>query len=96
MGRVVQFEVEIGSDRGVGLVTIYKDGPGFDVVARDHTGRDRPDWAEVFRRRPLDARRITADIDDREWAEVVRRLTRRLDPARRPHALAAIIVRPER
>ena len=96
MGRVVQFEIETGSDRGVGLVAVYKDGPGFDVVARDHTGRDRPDWAEVFRRRPLDARRMTADIDDREWAEVIRRLTRRLDPGRRPYALAAIIVRPER
>jgi ATP-dependent helicase HepA len=96
IGRVVQFEIEIGSDRGIGLVAIYRDGPGFDVVVRDHTGRDRPDWAAVLRRRPLDARRMTADIDDREWTEVIRRLTRRLDPARRPHALAAIIVRPER
>jgi ATP-dependent helicase HepA len=96
MGRVVRLELEIGSDRGVGLVAIYKDGPGFDVVARDHTGRERPDWAAVFRRRLLHARRVTTDIDDQEWTEVIRRLTTRLDSARRPHALAAVIVRPER
>jgi len=96
MGRVVRLEIEIGGDRGLGLVAIYKDGPGFDVVARDHTGRDRPDWAAVFHRRPTPARRVAADIDDREWTEAIRRLTARLDPARRPYALAGVIVRPER
>jgi hypothetical protein len=39
---------------------------------------------------------VTTDIDDQEWTEVIRRLTTRLDSARRPHALAAVIVRPER
>jgi hypothetical protein len=39
---------------------------------------------------------VAADIDDREWPEVIRRLTKHLDPARRPYALAALIVRPER
>ena len=96
MGRAVRLEIEIGGDRGLGLVAIYKDGPGFDVLARDHSGRDRPDWAHVFRQRPLRGRRVAADIDDREWTDVIRRLAARLDPARRPHALAAVIVRPER
>jgi ATP-dependent helicase HepA len=96
MGRVARFELEAGSDdRGFGLVAIYKDGPGFDTVALDHTGRERPDWAAVFRRRPLRARRVTADIDEREWAESIRRLAKRLVPSRRPYALAALIVRPE-
>ena len=96
MGRVVRLEVEIGDDRGYGLVAIYKDGPGFDVVAHDHSGRNRPDWAAAFRQRPLRARHMTADVDDREWTEAIRRLATHLDPARRPHALAAVIVRPER
>jgi len=96
MGRVVRLEVEIGDDRGLGLLAIYKDGPGFEVVARDHSGRSRPDWAAAFQQRPLLARRVTADIDEREWTDVIRRLTAQLDHARRPHALAAVIVRPER
>jgi ATP-dependent helicase HepA len=96
MGRVVRLEIESGGDRGLGLMAIYKDGPGFDVVVRDHSGRERPDWSAVFRQRPIRARRVAADIDDREWPEVIRRLTKHLDPARRPYALAALIVRPER
>jgi len=96
MGRVARLEIEIGSDRGLGLVAIYKDGPGFDVVVRDHTGRDRPDWAAAFRQRPIRARRAAADIDEREWSDVIRRLATRLDPARRPYALAAVVVRPDR
>ena len=96
IGRVVRLEVEIGDDRGYGLIAIYKDGPGFDVVAHDHSGRNRPDWAAAFRQRPLRIRQITADVDDREWTDAIRRLATRLDPARRPHALAAVIVRPVR
>jgi ATP-dependent helicase HepA len=95
MGRVVWLELENGSDHGFGLVAIYKDGPGFDVVARDHSGRERPEWAAVFRRRPLAARRFTVKVDEQEWTESIRRLTTRLDPDRRPQALAAVIVRPE-
>jgi ATP-dependent helicase HepA len=96
IGRVVRLEVDIGDDRGHGLIAIYKDGPGFDVVAHDQSGRNRPDWAAAFRQRPLRARRTTADIDDREWARTLRRLATHLDPARRPYALAAVVVRPER
>jgi ATP-dependent helicase HepA len=96
MGRVVRLEVEIDDDSGYGLVALYKDGPGFDVVAHDHSGRNRPDWAAAFRQRPLRARRTTADLDDREWTEALRRLATHLDATRRPYALAAVIVRPER
>jgi hypothetical protein len=31
---------------------------------------------------------------DRDWMGAVRRLAARLDPGRRPHALAAMVVRP--
>jgi ATP-dependent helicase HepA len=95
LGRVVRLEVEAGRERGKGLVAIYKDGPGFDVVARDTSGRDRPDWAAAFRQRPLRARRAPAGaLDDLASADMVRRLGAQLEPSRRPYALAAVVVRP--
>jgi ATP-dependent helicase HepA len=95
LGRVVRIEIEAGRERGTGLVAIYRDGLGFDVVARDSTGRDRPDWAAAFRRRPFRVRRDAASVvDDREWEATIRRLGARLEPARRPYALAAVVVRP--
>jgi ATP-dependent helicase HepA len=97
LGRVARFEVAIGEDRGEGLVAVYKDGPVFDAVAIDAAGRARPDWAEAFGRRPVRAVPVTGEsIDDRRWRSMVRRLGAQLEPARRPHALAAIVVRPAR
>ena len=65
--------------------------------ARLRSGRDRPDWAAAFRQRPLRARRMgRCAIDDPKWPEMIRRLGARLEPARRPYALAAIVVRPAR
>ena len=95
LGRVVRFEMEIGAEHGAGLVAIYKDGPVFEVVAIDSAGQTRPDWAAAMRQRPLGARPITDDtIESVDWAVMVRRLGSQLDAARRPHALAAIVVRP--
>jgi ATP-dependent helicase HepA len=95
MGRVARFAIEIGRERGEGLVAIYKDGPMFEVVALDSAGRSRPDWADVFRQRPLRLRPLTGEMNERaEWARLVRRLGKQLDAGRRPHALAAIVVRP--
>ena len=95
MGRAVWFEVEIGQDRGQGLVAIYKNGPGFEVVALDADGEDRPRWAAAFRRRPLRALPVTRDtVEHQDWPAMIRRLGARFDPGRRPHALAAIAVRP--
>jgi len=94
-GRVARVRVEIGTDRGEGLVAIYKDGPAFDVVALDATGRVRPEWADAFRRRPLRARPLSLEQDDdRRWINMVRSVGAQLEPARRPHALAAIVVQP--
>ncbi len=95
LGRVVRLEIEGGRDRGKGLIAIYKDGPGFDVVARDSSGRDRPDWAAVFRQRPIRARRSPAGVlDDPASADMIRRLGERLEPSRRPYALVAVVARP--
>jgi ATP-dependent helicase HepA len=94
-GRVARLEVAIGAERGIGLVAIYKDGPGFDVVACDSTERARPDWAAAFRQQPLRTRRVAGvPVPDSDWTAMIRQLGARLEPARRPYALAAIVVRP--
>ena len=95
LGRVARFEVEIGAEPGEGLVAVYKDGPVFDVVALDSEGQPRPDWAAALRQRPLRARPVSGDADDEgNWMLMVRRLGAHLEPTRRPHAIAAIVVRP--
>jgi ATP-dependent helicase HepA len=95
LGRVARFEIEIGHERGEALVAIYKDGPVFEIVAIDSTGQSRRDWAAAIRQRPLRARRLAEDANQNvDWTSLVRRLGQRLDTARRPHALAAIAVRP--
>jgi ATP-dependent helicase HepA len=97
LGRVARFTVEIDAQTGQGLVAIYKDGPRFDVVALDSSGTARPDWEAVLRRRPLRARPVSGPAEeDPAWRAAIRRLGARLDPARRPHAVAAIDVRPMR
>jgi ATP-dependent helicase HepA len=97
VGRVSRFEIEVGRDRGEGLVAIYKDGPAFEVVAIDSTGQRRPDWAASIRRRPLVARPLSDEAaEDVDWARLIRRLGKQLDAARRPHAVAAIAVRANR
>jgi ATP-dependent helicase HepA len=97
LGRVARFEIEIAGERGEGLVAIYKDGPEFEVVAFDSTGQARRDWAAALRQRPLRATPVSDErAEDRGWTRMIGRLGLRLDPARRPHALAAIVVRPAR
>jgi ATP-dependent helicase HepA len=96
LGRVASFEIEIGRERGDGLVAIYKDGPVFEVVAIDSAGQTRRDWAAAIRQRPLRAYPIAEEANGVDWPSLIRRLGKRLDPARRPHALAAITVRPSR
>jgi ATP-dependent helicase HepA len=94
LGRVARLEIEIGRERAEGLVAVYKDGLTFEIVALDSTGRNRPEWAAAFRRRPLGARPMSDEANDAvDWEALVPRLGKRLDAARRPHALAAIAVR---
>jgi ATP-dependent helicase HepA len=134
LGRVARFEINPG--RGSfgdddGLIAVYKEGRGFDIVALDSTARERPDWVAALRRRPLPIRPLAADAtartvsrlgrhqgqprlretdnahsrrdDDKPratdagpehgWRQTVRRLAAHLDPSRRPHAVAWVVVR---
>jgi ATP-dependent helicase HepA len=94
-GRVARLEVAIGANEGEGLVAVYKEGPEFEVLVFDATGRPRAEWAAAFRQRPLRARRLANPRTGfRDWTAMVRRLGARLDASRPPHALAAIVVRP--
>jgi ATP-dependent helicase HepA len=95
LGRVVRFEMQIGLEHGQGVVAVYKDGPKFEIIAFDSAGRARPDWAAAIGQRPLLGRAVRDDaVEGPDWRAMVRRLGTQLEPARRPHALAAIVVRP--
>jgi hypothetical protein len=92
-GRVARLEVHIPGQHGIGLIAIYKEGPGFEVVALDADGRARPGWSETFLRRPLAARTMKReDAATHDWPALVARLAPQLG-SRRPHAVAAVIVR---
>jgi ATP-dependent helicase HepA len=96
-GRVARLEVRVSArgQHGPGLIAVYKAGPHFEIVAFDADGRPRPDWAEAVRRRPLDALRMkAADAAAHDWPALVRRVTSQLG-TRRPHAIAAVVVRNE-
>jgi hypothetical protein len=95
IGRVARIQIAIGGSRGEGLVAIYKDAAGFDVIALDATGRERREWATAIRDQRLTVQRVTDTPDRmRDWIPLVRRLGAHLDPSRRPYALAAIVVQP--
>ena len=89
IGRVARCRIRLGGAREEGLIAIYKDGRGYDVRALDSAARERRDWVEVIRRRPLTLEPVGPD--DRAWTALARTLTARLDPARRPHALASVL-----
>jgi ATP-dependent helicase HepA len=94
-GRVARFEIAIGRDRGEGLVVIYRDGRDIEIVAIDSTGRSRPGWAAAIRQRPLGLKPVIADAGAQaKWTTLIRRVGSGLDRARRPYAIAAIVVRP--
>ena len=73
-----------------------KDSPVFEIAVFDSTGKARQDWAAALGRRPLGARPVAERVEHADWTDMVRRVGARLDPARRPHALAALVVRPVR
>jgi ATP-dependent helicase HepA len=94
-GRVARLQIEIGRQRGDGLVAIYKDGLDYEVIAFDADGNARPDWAAALRQRPLRVRGLREERGaDRPWMHTARTLGERLDKDRRPHALASIVVGP--
>jgi len=94
-GRVARLEVEIGRDRGEGLLAVYKDGPRFEMIVLDSAGRPRREWAAALYQRPFRARRMDEEtVQSRDWTGLVRRMGVGLERPRRPYALAAIAVRP--
>jgi ATP-dependent helicase HepA len=95
LGRVTRLQLETGTARDEGLVAIYKEGDGFEVIAIDQQGRERPEWASLFWHGSAPIQPVTeADDSDRRWMTLIRTLASRLDASRRPHALASIVVRP--
>jgi ATP-dependent helicase HepA len=91
-GRVGRLELQGAGQRGAGVVAIYKEGPQFEVVAFDADGRERPDWVEAFRHRPLAAVKMqTNDAAAHDWPTIVAGLAPQLG-SRRPHAIAAVVV----
>jgi ATP-dependent helicase HepA len=93
-GRVARIAVAIGRERGEGLAAFYKDGRTLEIVVLDAAGQVRPDWADAFRRRPFKAFPVTPSLSG-DWKALVGQLAGQLDRSRRPHALAAIVVRPQ-
>jgi ATP-dependent helicase HepA len=95
LGRAAVLGVAMGAEKGLGLLALYKDGPAFEAVVVDASGRPRPEWAGALRRRPLRTRHPpNALLREPAWAATIRRMAARLDPARRPAALAAVVVSP--
>jgi ATP-dependent helicase HepA len=94
-GRASVLRVAMGQEKGLALLALYRDGPAFEAVALDAGGRPRPDWAEALTRRPLRTRRVPAGlVHEPGWGPAVRRMAAGLDPARRPVALAVVVVGP--
>jgi ATP-dependent helicase HepA len=95
LGRVAVLRVAIGAEKGLGVLAFYKDGPTFEAAALDTAGRPRPDWAAALRRRPLRTRRVPPGLlREPGWPAAIRRMAAALDPARRPVALAAVLLGP--
>ncbi len=81
IGRVTRLQIESGNERSEGLVAIYKEAHGVDVIALDREGRQRPEWAALFRTGPLAAGTVDlAEQEDRTWMAMVRSLAGQLDP----------------
>ncbi len=92
IGRLALLQVPAGDgERGYGLLALYKEGPVFEAVAIDASGRKRPDWAERLIRRPLESRRVRAQdwVEQASWPKLVESLGRHLEGrGSRPVALA--------
>jgi ATP-dependent helicase HepA len=95
LGRVCLLRIAAG-EPVMGLLALYRGaGGGFEAVAVDETGRQRPDWAVALTRRPLRTRRGGFQEAARPgFADRVRGLAAHLDPGREPVALAAVVAVP--
>lgn len=93
-GRTVLLRFDGQGPSGFGLAAVYKDGADYEVVVIDAAGKLQPRWAALLARRPLRTRRVKAETwtSRPEWAETIRAMGARLDPRRRPVAVAAMLV----
>jgi ATP-dependent helicase HepA len=78
-GRVALLDIRVeGTEEGLGILSIFKDGPDFEPVAVDMHGRERPDWAARLTRRPLRSRRVKKENWTKQpgWPSLIRNLAR--------------------
>jgi hypothetical protein len=95
-GRVARLSVQVPGEPGRGIVAVYKDDAQFEVKAFDSDGRERPSWADAFRRHPLGATGMNAgDAAEYDWRALATRLAPSLGD-RPVHAVAAVVVRSSR
>src|SRR5262249_5032840 len=93
LGRVAALRAAIGGEPGFGVVALYKDRPVWEGVGADADGRLGEAWAAAFSRRGSKVEAAPkAALGEPRFAPTVGRLGARLDPQRRPVALAAIWV----
>ncbi len=89
---MARLEVRIPGEPGVGVIAIYKDGPTFEILAFDADGRVRQGWADAFRRGSVAAHRMSPEsVAAHDWRTIVTRVAALA--GRRPHAIAAVVVR---
>jgi len=91
LGRVALLRVAGTGERGEGLLALYGRERGYEAVALDTTGRERPEWARRLIRRPLRTRRVDAAAwtGEPNFAARIRELARRLAERGHPAAVAA-------
>jgi ATP-dependent helicase HepA len=96
-GRTALLDIK-GDDgaEGFGLLALYRSELGFEAVAIDAHGRERPGWAELITRRPLRSRRVKQEqwTGRPEWPTLVRSLASMIEERGRPAAVAAFRIGP--
>jgi len=92
-GRAVCFEMQAGREAAEGIVAAYRTPNGFELVAVDASGRRRPDWVSVLQRWPP---KLTPVSGRSRQQLPMERLLALVNAGRRPEALAAVIVKPQR
>jgi ATP-dependent helicase HepA len=94
-GRVARLELPVPGHRGAGLIVACRNGPELEILAFDMDGQVRPAWAVAFQQGPLAAQRMTPeDVAAHDWRTLITRVAGQLRD-RRPHAVAAVVVRPQ-
>jgi ATP-dependent helicase HepA len=94
-GRVSVLRFDGTGTSGVGLLALYREGPGFEAVVLDSEGVRRPEWAQALLTGPLRAGLAKRDdIGRAAWSAEIRRLGQALPVGRRPVAVAALVLSP--